>query len=531
MEILMYRNKSVVARKMALNMVSQIMNNIAASFKRSITLIKIEEYMTIQLKDPSLFKTQAFISGQWVDSDKGETFPVYNPATGVLLAEVASVGLNETQRAIESAQTAMESWRELPAKTRSDILERWYNLVIENTEDLAMLMTAEQGKPLFESRGEIGYGASFIKWFSEEGKRVYGDIIPATNDRRNIAVKQPIGVVAAITPWNFPNAMITRKVAPALAVGCAMVLKPAAETPLSALALVELANRAGLPPGLFSVLPTSDAPTVGSEMTSNPIVKKVTFTGSTQVGKLLMKQCADTVKRTSMELGGNAPVIIFDDADVDLAVAGALVAKYRNSGQTCICANRIIVQEGIYDTFVEKFAAAVNQFNIGNGMDDNTSHGPVITSKAAIDIHSKVQSAVAEGAVVVTGGDFSELGECFYQPTVLTNVNDKMRVFQEEIFGPVAPIFKFKTEKEAISMANDTPFGLAAYFYTEHMGRSWRVAEALEYGMVGVNETAISSEVIPFGGVKESGQGREGSKYGLDDYLEVKYICMGGLQR
>lgn len=527
----MYRNKSVVARKMALNMVSQIMNNIAASFKRSITLIKIEEYMTIQLKDPSLFKTQAFISGQWVDSDKGETFPVYNPATGVLLAEVASVGLNETQRAIESAQTAMESWRELPAKTRSDILERWYNLVIENTEDLAILMTAEQGKPLFESRGEIGYGASFIKWFSEEGKRVYGDIIPATNDRRNIAVKQPIGVVAAITPWNFPNAMITRKVAPALAVGCAMVLKPAAETPLSALALVELANRAGLPPGLFSVLPTSDAPTVGSEMTSNPIVKKVTFTGSTQVGKLLMKQCADTVKRTSMELGGNAPVIIFDDADVDLAVAGALVAKYRNSGQTCICANRIIVQEGIYDTFVEKFAAAVNQFNIGNGMDDNTSHGPVITSKAAIDIHSKVQSAVAEGAVVVTGGDFSELGECFYQPTVLKNVNDKMRVFQEEIFGPVAPIFKFKTEKEAISMANDTPFGLAAYFYTEHMGRSWRVAEALEYGMVGVNETAISSEVIPFGGVKESGQGREGSKYGLDDYLEVKYICMGGLQR
>ena len=531
MEILMYRNKSVVARKMALNMVSQIMNNIAASFKRSITLIKIEEYMTIQLKDPSLFKTQAFISGQWVDSDKGETFPVYNPATGVLLAEVASVGLNETQRAIESAQTAMESWRELPAKTRSDILERWYNLVIENTEDLALLMTAEQGKPLFESRGEIGYGASFIKWFAEEGKRVYGDIIPATNDRRSIAIKQPLGVVAAITPWNFPNAMITRKVAPALAVGCAMVLKPAAETPLSALALVELANRAGLPPGLFSVLPTSDAPTVGSEMTSNPIVKKVTFTGSTQVGKLLMKQCADTVKRTSMELGGNAPVIIFDDADVDLAVAGALVAKYRNSGQTCICANRIIVQEGIYDTFVEKFAAAVNQFNIGNGMDDNTSHGPVITSKAAIDIHSKVQSAVAEGAVVVTGGDFSELGECFYQPTVLTNVNDKMRVFQEEIFGPVAPIFKFKTEKEAISMANDTPFGLAAYFYTEHMGRSWRVAEALEYGMVGVNETAISSEVIPFGGVKESGQGREGSKYGLDDYLEVKYICMGGLQR
>jgi len=506
-------------------------HKIVVSFQRFITLTKIEEYMTIQLKDPSLFKTQAFICGQWADSDKGETFSVYNPATGKLLAKVASVGLNETRRAINGAQTAMASWRELPAKTRCDILERWYNLVLENVEDLALLMTAEQGKPLFESRGEIGYGASFIKWFAEEGKRVYGDTIPATSDRRSIAIKQPIGVVAAITPWNFPNAMIARKVAPALAVGCPMVLKPAAETPLSALALVELANRAGLPPGLFSVLPTNDAATVGAEMTSNIIVKKVTFTGSTQVGKLLMKQCADTVKRTSMELGGNAPIIVFDDADLDIAVAGALVSKYRNSGQTCICANRIIVQEGIYDAFVKKFVAAVNKFNIGNGLDDNSSHGPVITSKAAIEIHSKVQSAIAEGATVATGGDFSELGECFYQPTVLTNVNDKMRVFREEIFGPVAPIFKFTTEEEAISMANDTQFGLAAYFYTEHMGRCWRVSEALEYGMVGVNETAISSEVIPFGGVKESGQGREGSKFGLDDYLEIKYICMGGLQR
>jgi succinate-semialdehyde dehydrogenase/glutarate-semialdehyde dehydrogenase len=487
--------------------------------------------MTIQLKDPSLFKTQAFICGQWADSYKGKTFSVYNPATGELLAKVASVGLNETRRAINGAQTAMASWRELPAKTRCDILEHWYHLVLENIEDLALLMTAEQGKPLFESRGEIGYGASFIKWFAEEGKRVYGDTIPATSDRRSIAIKQPIGVVAAITPWNFPNAMIARKVAPALAVGCAIVLKPAAETPLSALALVELANRAGLPPGLFSVLPTSDAATVGAEMTSSIIVKKVTFTGSTEVGKFLMKQCADTVKRTSMELGGNAPIIVFDDADLEIAVAGALVSKYRNSGQTCICANRIIVQEGIYDAFVEKFVAAVNKFNIGNGLDDNSSHGPVITSKAAIEIHSKVQSAIAEGATVATGGDFSELGECFYQPTVLTNVNDKMRVFREEIFGPVAPIFKFITEEEAISMANDTPFGLAAYFYTEHMGRCWRVSEALEYGMVGVNETAISSEVIPFGGVKESGQGREGSKFGLDDYLEIKYICMGGLQR
>jgi len=487
--------------------------------------------MTIQLKDPSLFKTKAFINGQWVDGAKGETFPVYNPATNELLAEVASVGLNETQNAINDAQTAMVEWRALPAKTRSDILERWYNLVIENTEDLAVLMTAEQGKPLFESRGEIAYGASFIKWFAEEGKRVYGDIIPATNDRRSIAIKQPIGVVAAITPWNFPNAMITRKVAPALAAGCAIVLKPAAETPLSALALAELANRAGIPAGLFSILPTSNAATVGGEMTSNPIVKKVTFTGSTQIGKLLMKQCADTVKRTSMELGGNAPIIIFDDADLDIAVAGALVSKYRNSGQTCICSNRIMVQAGIYDAFVEKFVAEVNKFNIGNGMDDNSSHGPVITPKAAAEIHSKVQNAVAEGASIAAGGDFSELGHSFYQPTVLTNVSDSMRVFREEIFGPVAPVFKFTTEQEAISMANDTEFGLAAYFYTEHMGRSWRVSEALEYGMVGVNETAISSEVIPFGGVKESGQGREGSKYGLDDFLEIKYICMGGLQR
>jgi succinate-semialdehyde dehydrogenase/glutarate-semialdehyde dehydrogenase len=487
--------------------------------------------MTIQLKDPSLLKTQAFICGRWVDSDKGETFPVYNPATLEHLVEVASVGLNETRRAIKGAQKAMENWRTISAKSRSEILERWHNLLIENSEDLAVLMTAEQGKTLVESRGEIAYGASFIKWFAEEGKRIYGDIIPATSDRRSIAIKQPIGVVAAITPWNFPNAMITRKVAPALAAGCAIVLKPAAETPLSALALVELANRAGLPSGLFSILPTSDAETVGSEMTSNPIVKKVTFTGSTQVGKLLMKQCADTVKRTSMELGGNAPIIIFDDADLDIAVVGALASKYRNSGQTCICANRIIVQEGVYDAFVEKFVSEVNKFKLGNGMDDTSSHGPVITPKAAIEIHSKVQNAIAEGASVATGGDFSELGECFYHPTVLINVNDKMRVFREEIFGPVAPIFKFTTEKEAITMANDTEFGLAAYVYTEHMGRSWRVAEALEYGMVGVNETAITSEVIPFGGVKESGQGREGSKYGLDDYLEIKYICMGGLQR
>ncbi|WP_428034556.1 NAD-dependent succinate-semialdehyde dehydrogenase [Amphritea sp.] len=488
--------------------------------------------MTIQLNDASLLKTQAFINGLWVDGDNGETFAVTDPATGKHLADVASVGAAETRRAIAAAEQAMVAWKALPAKARSEVLEKWHQLIIENTEDLAVIMTAEQGKTLAESRGEVAYGASFIKWFAEEGKRVYGDIIPTPQtDRRGVVVKQPVGVVAAITPWNFPNAMITRKAGPALAVGCAIVLKPAAETPLSALALVELANRAGLPAGLFNVVPGSDAPAIGGEMTSNPTVKKVTFTGSTPVGKLLMKQCADTVKRTSMELGGNAPVIVFDDADLDLAVAGALTAKYRNSGQTCICANRLLVQEGIYDAFVEKFAAAVSEFRVGNGFDASTTHGPVITEKAAKEIDAKVQNAVAEGATVVIGGQPGEQGGCFYQPTVLTNVNDSMRVFREEIFGPVAPVFKFGTEDEAVRMANDTEFGLAAYLYTESMGRSWRVSEALEYGMVGVNETAISSEVIPFGGVKESGQGREGSKYGLDDYLETKYICFGALQR
>lgn len=485
--------------------------------------------MTIQLRDAGLLRTQAYIDGEWVAGEQGETFAVINPATGEEIAQVASVTSAQTRAAIQAAEKAQQSWKALPAKQRSDLLERWYQLVLDHQEDLAQLMTAEQGKPLFESRGEVLYGASFLKWFAEEGKRVYGDVLPSTSDRRSIVIKQPVGVVAAITPWNFPNAMITRKVAPALAVGCAMVLKPAAETPLSALALAELAERAGLPAGLFSVLTTSDAVAVGGEMTSNPTVKKLTFTGSTGVGKLLMKQCADTVKRTSMELGGNAPVIVFDDADLDKAVAGALVSKYRNSGQTCICANRILVQEGIYDAFVEKFTAAVKEFRIGNGLDDATTHGPVITAKAAEDIHVKVASAVAEGAKVITGGKISDKGSHFYEPTVLTDVTDKMRLFKEEIFGPVAPIFKFTSEEEAISMANDTEFGLAAYLYTNDLGCIWRVSEGIEYGMVGVNETAISSEIIPFGGVKESGQGREGSKYGLDDYLETKYICMGGL--
>ena len=487
--------------------------------------------MTFALKDASLLKTQAYIDGQWVDADDKSTFAVTNPATGEVIAQVANMGAAETKRAIEAAEVAMEQWKALPAKERCGVLEKWNDLLLANQEDLAIILTTEQGKTLAEARGEIAYGASYVKWFAEEGKRIYGDILPSANDRRSLVIKQPIGVVAAITPWNFPNGMITRKAAPALAVGCAMVLKPAAETPLSSLALAELAERAGLPKGLLNVVPGLDAPAIGGELTSNKIVKKLTFTGSTPVGKMLMAQCAATGKRTSMELGGNAPVIVFEDADIDLAVQGALAAKYRNSGQTCICANRIMVQESVYDEFVKRFAQHVDQFQIGNGLQDGTTHGPVITEKAIEGIHAKVQNAVAQGATVVTGGNISDKGAQFYEPTILTNVDSSMSVFSEEIFGPVAPIFKFKTEEEALSMANDTDFGLAAYFYTENMGRIFRVGEGLEYGMVGVNETAISSEVIPFGGVKESGQGREGSKYGLDDYLEIKYLCIGGLNR
>ncbi|MGR6870908.1 NAD-dependent succinate-semialdehyde dehydrogenase [Pseudomonas sp. HK3] len=485
----------------------------------------------MQLSNPSLLQTQAFINGQWCDADSGKTFAVVNPATGEEIAQVADSGQGETLRAIEAAKAAMPAWKAEPAKVRAAILEKWHDLVMANQADLATLMTLEQGKTLAESSGEVAYGASFIKWFAEESKRIYGDVLQGTPDRRGIVIKQPIGIVGAITPWNFPNAMITRKAAPALAVGCAMVLKPAAETPLSALALAELAKQAGLPDGLFNVVVGTDAPAIGGELTSNPDVKKVTFTGSTPVGKLLMKQCAETVKRTSMELGGNAPVIVFDDADLDAAVQGALMSKYRNSGQTCICSNRLIVQEGIYDAFVEKFTKAVNNFNFGNGLEDGTTHGPVITEKAMNDIHAKVESAVKQGAKVVTGGKPKGGNGYFYEPTILTNVDRSMRVFREEIFGPVAPIFKFKTEEEAIEMANDTEFGLAAYFYSENLSRIWRVAESIDYGMVGVNETAISSEVIPFGGVKESGQGREGSKYGLDDYLEIKYICIGGINK
>ncbi|ANG63616.1 succinate-semialdehyde dehydrogenase (NADP(+)) [Marinobacterium aestuarii] len=487
--------------------------------------------MSITLQDPSLLQSQAYINGQWVDADDGATFTVTNPANGEHLADVASVGAAETRRAIEAAEVAMQDWKAQPAKTRSAVLRRWFELIMANQEDLALIMTLEQGKVLAESRGEIAYGASFVEWFGEEAKRVYGDVIPSQSDRRSIVVKQPVGVVAAITPWNFPNAMISRKVAPALAVGCGIVVKPAAETPLSALAMAVLAERAGVPAGLFSVLPGADAPAIGGEMTSNPIVKKVTFTGSTPVGKLLMKQSADTVKRTSMELGGNAPVIVLDDADLDAAVNGAIAAKYRNSGQTCICANRILVQSNIYDAFVEKFTAKVKGFRLGNGLDADATHGPLITAKAVRNVQSLVDDAVAKGARVETGGQVDALGDHFYQPTVLSNVVAGMRVAREEIFGPVAPIFRFDTEAQAIAMANDTEFGLAAYVFTRDVGRVWRVSEGLDFGMVGVNEIALGSDATPFGGMKQSGQGREGSKYGLDDYLEVKFICMGGLDR
>lgn len=486
--------------------------------------------MALILKDPTLLKNQAYIAGRWVDADGGATLPVYNPANGDELVRVASVGAAETERAIAAAQTALPAWRGKTAKERSALLRAWFNLIIEHQEDLAQIMTAEQGKILAESQGEIAYAASFIEWFAEEGKRIYGDVTPTNaSDRRLLTIKQPVGVVAAITPWNFPAAMLTRKAGPALAVGCTFIIKPAAETPLSALALVELADRAGIPAGVINAVVGESEP-IGGAITASPVVRKLTFTGSTPVGKLLLKQCADTVKKVSMELGGNAPVIVFEDADLDRAVAGAIASKYRNAGQTCICANRILVQESIYDSFADKFVAEVRKFKLGNGLDTDSTMGPLVTAKAVRDVDAMVQDAVAMGATAVVGGAGSKLGECFYQPTVLTGVNDQMRVFREEIFGPVAPLFSFKDEAQAIEMANDTEFGLASYIYTRDIGRVWRVSEAIDYGMVGVNEVAITSEVIPFGGLKQSGLGREGSKYGVEDYLETKYICMGGLE-
>ncbi|MDJ0711604.1 MAG: NAD-dependent succinate-semialdehyde dehydrogenase [Woeseiaceae bacterium] len=482
------------------------------------------------LSDPSLIRTQAYINGKWVDADNGATFPVYNPASHELIANVASVGAAETRRAVEAAEVAQKAWAKKTAMERAAILKRWNDLLLENLEDLAIIMTVEQGKILAESRGEVAYAASFIEWFAEEGKRVYGDVLPLPQPgRRGIVIKQPVGVCAAITPWNFPAAMLTRKAAPALAVGCAMVAKPPHETPLSMLAQAELAHRAGLPAGLLSILPAEHSKPVGDEMCSNPIVRKLTFTGSTGVGKLLTKQCADTLKRLSMELGGNAPVIVFEDADLELAAKGAAASKYRNSGQTCICANRILVQDTVYDEFVEELKKVVGTYKIGNGLDESVTHGPMITRKALEDIKDLVDDAVEHGATVAAGGEFGEDDSQFIEPTILCGVTPDMRIFNEEIFGPIAPIFKFSTEREAIDMANDTEFGLASYLFTADQNRSWRVAEGIEYGMVGVNETLFTSQFIPFGGVKESGQGREGSRYGIDEYVETKFICFGDI--
>jgi len=487
--------------------------------------------VSIELSDQGLVKTRAFIDGEWVDSDSGETYEVTNPADGSVIAHVALCGAAETRRAIEAAERAMRSWRAVSATGRAAILRKWYDLLMENLEDLARLMTAEQGKPLAESRGEIAYAAGYVEWFAEEGKRLYGDTIPApSGDKRLLVIKQPVGVVACITPWNFPTAMLARKVAPALAVGCAVVCKPANYTPLSALAFAELGARAGLPPGLINVVSGKTAE-IGNELTSNPIVRKLTFTGSTEVGKMLVAACSKTMKRTSMELGGNAPFIVFDDADLDEAVKGAIICKFRNAGQTCVCANRFLVQESVYDEFTEKLMAATAELKVGNGMDEGVKIGPLISAEAANDVCAFIDDAVSRGATVAYGGGRSDLGSHFVNPTVLTNVGTDMRVFNEEIFGPVAPLFRFKTEEEAIRLANDTPFGLASYFYARDVGRIWRVAEGLEYGIVGINEGIISNPMAPFGGIKESGHGREGSKYGLDDYVDIKYLCLGGLDR
>ncbi len=482
-----------------------------------------------QLRDGSLFREQCYIDGAWIDADSGAAIAVNNPASDEILGTVPKLGAEETARAIEAANRAWPGWRAKTAKERANILRTWYDLILENQEDLAVLMTLEQGKPLAEARGEIVYGAAFIEWFAEEAKRIYGDTIPQHQpDKRIVVIKQPIGVVASITPWNFPNAMITRKCAPALAAGCPVVIKPASQTPYSALALADLAGRAGFPAGVLNVI-TGSAKDVGGELTSNPIVRKLSFTGSTAVGKLLMKQCADTVKKVSMELGGNAPFIVFDDADIDAAIEGAMMSKFRNTGQTCVCANRFLVQDGVYEEFAAKLAEAAKGLKIGFGLEDGVNQGPLIDAAGLAKVEEHVADATAKGAKVAVGGARHERGGTFYQPTVLTDVTTDMIVAREETFGPVAALFRFKTEDEAIEMANDTEFGLCCYFYARDLGRVWRVAEALESGIVGINTGIISTEVAPFGGVKESGIGREGSKYGMDDFLEVKYLCIGGI--
>jgi succinate-semialdehyde dehydrogenase / glutarate-semialdehyde dehydrogenase len=483
----------------------------------------------MKLKDSSLLKQTCYLNGQWLRADSGATINVTNPATGELLGTIPRMGTDETRRAIEAANVALPAWRELTAKERAVILRRWYELMMANQEDLAIIMTVEQGKPLTESRGEIAYAASFIEWFAEEGKRIYGETIPShARDKRIVVIKEPIGVCAAITPWNFPAAMITRKAGPALAAGCTMVVKPATATPYSALALAELGERAGIPAGVFSVI-TGSSKEIGDEMTSNPIVRKLTFTGSTEVGKQLTVQCAGTMKKVSMELGGNAPFIVFDDADLDAAVEGAIASKYRNTGQTCVCTNRLLVQSGVYDAFAGKLVAAVAKMRVGDGLKGDVQQGPLIDEAAVLKVEEHIHDAVSKGARIVLGGKRHDLGGTFFQPTILCDVTSQMLVAREETFGPVAPIFRFETDNEAVLMANDTEFGLASYFYTRDMGRVWRVAEALEYGMVGINTGLISTEIAPFGGVKESGIGREGSKYGIEEFVEVKYLCMGGI--
>ncbi len=484
----------------------------------------------MELQDPTLLRTQAYVGGEWIDADSGATFDVTDPATGDVVASVADLGVDETRRAVDLAEVAQKAWAARTAKDRGTVLRRWYELFLEHKEDLALIMTSEMGKPIGESRGEVVYAANFIDWFAEEGKRAYGEVIP-THDptKRLLVLKQPVGVVSAITPWNFPQAMITRKVAPALAAGCASLVRPASETPLSALAAAELADRAGLPPGLLNVIPATDSPAVGRELTTNPTIRKISFTGSTPIGKLLLGQAAGTVKKASMELGGNAPFIVFDDADIDAAVEGAIVSKYRNSGQTCVCANRFLVQDSVYDEFAKKFAEAVADLKVGPGIDESSEIGPLVNEDAIDKVEELVQAALAEGAGVLTGGRRHALGRTYYEVTVLTDVTPDMAIHGEEIFGPVAPLFRFSTEDDAIAIANDTEYGLAAYFYAADMGRIWRVSESLEYGMVGVNTGLISTEVAPFGGFKESGIGREGSHHGLDEYLETKYVAIGGI--
>lgn len=487
--------------------------------------------MTLSLNDSELFRQQAYIGGRWCEADNGTSFQVTNPATGEVLGQVPDMGAAETRRAIEAAKAAWPGWRHKTAKERANLLRKWHDLMMANLDDLARLMTAEQGKPLAESKGEIGYAASFIEWFAEEGKRVYGDTIPSPwNDRRLVVVKEPVGVCCAITPWNFPAAMITRKAGPALAAGCTMVAKPAESTPLSAFALAVLAERAGIPAGVFNVL-TGDPKAIGGEMTSNPDVRKITFTGSTEVGRLLMRQSADTIKKVSLELGGNAPLIVFDDADLDAAVEGTIISKFRNTGQTCVCANRLYVQDRIYDAFAEKLIAAVKQLKVGNGFEAGVAQGPLIDQAAVEKVEEHISDAVSKGARVLLGGKRHSLGGTFFEPTVLADVTSAMKVAREETFGPVAPLFRFYKDEDAVQFSNDTEFGLASYFYSRDIGRIWRVAEELEYGMVGINTGLISTEVVPFGGMKQSGIGREGSHYGIDEFIEVKYLCFGGVDR